>query len=295
MHGTFERILKQTWQVFSEGGLKTSCWVFLQKYANLVELFCDKKSLATVVLHKNDPCSVAEEVQKLVYSSPLCSSLFQGQWEKAARSLLQKRIHRDIKSLYHNDFATGEVSVVRKAVLEEMYTMKKTVKSSSAKCRADFPYMSTIVALEMKKLDEEWDFRFAAEVKTLAVSGNHFARLPWERLLWGDKGPIPGVPAHAKIPPKLLDGFMAARTALIEYFGDELYTVSELKREVSNREKQLLALDETFVLETTFVAEKLEPLLTTQLHERVLKCLPAKGQEVVLKTATQGGEEGRSI
>ena len=120
MATTFERVCKSVWEEMSDGPLKTKAVTFLAKYEPIVSLFCDRVDLQAVVENMADLGKVPDEAMRVIASGPLCVSLFRGPYEKAVRKLLQADMHKQIRELFHNNFESSDVDVVKNRMEENL-------------------------------------------------------------------------------------------------------------------------------------------------------------------------------
>ena len=122
-----------------------------------------------------------------------------------------------------------------------------------------------------------WQFRLAAVQKSVVVCRGDLKMHIWESLLW-EIGRIPDVPAEVRVPKQQLSDFEHGRQVVADLFplSDGLPTISQMKKDVNAKFKDLVGLDRSFVLDLAFLQEKVEPIAVAQLEGSILAALPEK-------------------
>ena len=282
MATTFERVCKSVWEEMSDGPLKTKAVTFLAKYEPIVSLFCDRVDLQAVVENMADLGKVPDEAMRVIASGPLCVSLFRGPYEKAARKLLQADMHKQIRELFHNNFESSDVEVVKNRMEENLKTFEARTNVGKTKTVFRVTFSGATIKLEAKHAEPEFKKLLSAELKSVGIANGQLTRTVWEQMVWG-KGPIATVLSHVMVPEKYLTNAAAARSAVHDFFGTGFYTMEQFKRDLLNREKHLLMLDPDFDFEISFVKEHMESILVKQLQNLTLAELPTGEHAMCLK------------
>ena len=67
------------------------------------------------------------------------------------------------------------------------------------KTECEIEYIGEKMTVIATSFSDEYQWRLAARIKSLAVSMGLVPRYIWEVALWGDKDPIPGLPVAVKM------------------------------------------------------------------------------------------------
>ena len=193
MATTFERVCKSVWEEMSDGPLKTKAVTFLAKYEHIVSLFCDRVDLLAVVENMADLGKVPDEAMRVIASGPLCVSLFRGPYEKAARKLLQADMHKQIRELFHNNFESSDVDVVKNRMEENLKCFEARTNVGKTKTVFKVTFLGVPMKFEAKHAEQEFKKLLSAELKSVGIANGQLARTVWEQMVLGQRAHSHGV------------------------------------------------------------------------------------------------------
>ena len=96
----------------------------------------------------------------------------------------------------------------------------------------DVEFLSGSVEAFITVPHDEYLFRLDSRIKTIAVSNCDIERTVYERQLYGDSTPIPGVPTTIKIPPWLLFDLQNGREHLNRVLGEGWQSAEHIKKAI---------------------------------------------------------------
>lgn len=149
--------------------------------------------------------------------------------------------------------------------------------------------MGVKVKIYIDSLNDEWEYRLGAALKTNVVNSGQMGMMPWERLAHEVRG-IPNVTGYTKIPDQHLCQYAAARGAALEFLkdtdGDP--TLKDMQRIISGKQKHLKQLDRTYDLDIAFLMEDVGDLACAKVREQIINSLPTPQTPISMKKAPPG-------
>eukprot|EP00969_Alexandrium_andersonii_P255171 11279547-Alexandrium_andersonii.AAC.1 len=95
------------------------------------------------------------------------------------------------------------------------------------KQKSTIDFLGQKVVAEMESLDDEWEFRLSATIKTIGCHTGKLDLLPWEQILV-PAGSMSDVPSHCNVPAELFQTVSTAREAALEAFKGCTGTMSQM-------------------------------------------------------------------
>ena len=138
-------------------------------------------------------------------------------------------------------------------------------------------FLSGTVATLTLNPNDEWAFPFQARLKTIAVSRGLVPRFPWETALYGDQGPIPGVPETVQVPESILFDIGNGREFVLGLL-DGWQTIDSWKRAIKANIVEIRKADRTFGLDEEFLNSSYDGLANKHFNMCLMECIPRPGE-----------------
>ena len=140
--------------------------------------------------------------------------------------------------------------------------------------------------------NDQWRNLLESERKTIAVSLGLVPRFPWEELLYGKDGKIPGVPEMCIIPSEQLENIKMFREGVLGVLREDAkaQTVDEYIKVLKKYHQQFSRSHKTWDLDWIFLTKHVEVLLTQQIEEKALSFFPGQQEAAdrsIIKVAKQ--------
>ena len=138
-------------------------------------------------------------------------------------------------------------------------------------------FLTILMQLTIYSINDEWAYRLASNVRTIAASTLQVPRLPWEVTLYGETAKIEGVAETIEFDASVLGAIKNVRTAAIRMLvGTGARTFSDYKSILSTKEAKssLRALDRFWDLEAVFLEHYALDLGLAKLNECCLGRIP---------------------
>ena len=116
-----------------------------------------------------------------------------------------------------------------------------------------------------------WDFNLKGALKTQASNSGQWVMLPWDKLVY-EEGTIPDAGRYVKIPEDDLEALGHARKMAMNICSG-LVLLKDMQRVVNENKKDLDDADRSFILDRTFLNERVQPLLRTKIHVGLLAAI----------------------
>jgi len=211
-----------------------------------------------------------------VLGTHIGSAIFQKEAIEARYTQFLEARDRLIDELIGNDFLEDEIDSFKKIMLNETLFLKKSGLNIYENKDSSFNFLAGTVVCPITSMHDDWEWGLLGVGKTMDVSQNKCARMPWEEVCFG-KGPLPGISETIKVPASLLAQNVLARNAVLKLFsGIDLTTLTfaHMKSEISRHQHDLRALDPSFIQEITFLMEVAEPLAERNVQQNMLDVFP---------------------
>ena len=128
-------------------------------------------------------------------------------------------------------------------------------------------FLGAVMKLQMLSVNDEWNYRFEARMRSIGISSKQLDRLPWEEAIWGTDQ-IPGMPETIVIPLELLQDCKHCRAAalrILKSFDTRSMTFTDMKSALNSVvEEELKGLDRFFVLDLEFFKKSMRPRSQTR-------------------------------
>ena len=167
-----------------------------------------------------------------------------------------------VKHLEHHDYDLTEVDSFKKLMRRESLAIEEAGIATWEKKVLCCNFLTVVARVQITDLDDEWQYRFSAEVKTAAISNGSVPQTPWEAVLWPEVQ-VQGVRQSVKVPEELLGDIRNVRGAINQLFSgyavDQL-TFSEMKKIINPHIKALCALERTVIIDIVVLLDNADLL-----------------------------------
>lgn len=130
--------------------------------------------------------------------------------------------------------------------------------------------------MEYTSLTDHWTYPLEARLRTLAVHMCKVERLPWEKVVFGETDPIPGLPMAVRIDDSLLVDCQNARRAMNHIFGrfraDTFADMIEIVRNHCGHVKD--DYDKYVKIECKYLTNVIEKATATRARDEVISLFP---------------------
>jgi len=182
-----------------------------------------------------------------------------------------------IDELIGNNFDEAEIESFKRLMINETTYLKKTgINIYETNRESSFNFLARTVVCPITSMHDDWEWGLLGVGKTMDVSQNNCARMPWEEVCFGT-GPLPGISETIKVPASLLARNVSARNAVLKLFSGidvTKLTLTQMKSEISRNQTELLVLDPSFIQEITFLMDVAEPLAELNVQQNMLEFFP---------------------
>lgn len=138
--------------------------------------------------------------------------------------------------------------------------------------------MAQRVSVKLKSANDEWEFRLACRVNTIALYNCQLDPLPWERLVL-PLGALPDTPVYARIPEGMLSDAKAARGAGTQILTEKgAVTLHQMIGVTNSKADALRAIDRSFECEISMLNSNVEDMVKSSLQTKLLDCLPSRSR-----------------
>lgn len=286
MRGSLDDALKHAWENMSEAGVSAAA--FYRSHKMVLAMFADESDLSSIFESKDRVNECPDAIRRVAHGSAIGSSMFKTDILKVGRKNFQDMIVSKLSDLQHLDFENVGLEGFKQAMMQETVNLSRMGAKPFERVVSVVRYLGVDLKIPMESLNDEWEFRLAAAVKSDAVSAGHLPMLPWEELAYAVRG-VPHARAYGKVPEELLAQFSAARDAMRDWVsdigGERAIILKDMQRIVAPRVKQLRQLDRTIDLDLHFLEHAVEGIIREKNYEKVIASLPTPDAPVTLKQA----------
>ena len=191
-------------------------------------------------------------------------------------SLFLHKIEQQLDNLEANRFIASEIEGLT-AVMKMQAKAVMAGKAAFSSKATTVKFLGAAVKLQIFSINDEWAFRMASRMRTIAVSTTQVTRLPWEDTLFGENTKIAGTAETIDFKPEQLASVKNVRTAAIRMLvGTGANTFSEYRSILCTKESKaaLRALDRFWDLESELLEHAALNLGISKLHAMVLDSIP---------------------
>ena len=243
---------------------------------------CGEEDLQAVCDAGEKVEDAALAVQRIVTSSAIGHSMFKHAYLRVSRVLFVAKVHQRLRDLEHNDFEVGEVDSYKAEMYREVQMLLSIGHKRYDKWHAKVKHFNKDVGIGIEDPNDEWSFRFDSHLKTVAINSGLLQMLPYEELLF-TKGVLENVPAHANLPPPLLEKYKVARDAAKDLIGDKFMNLADMIRVLTKASKSLKLLDRSFEVDLAWLSQHGPDMLVANIHTSILANLPSSEKDISMK------------
>lgn len=285
MKPTFDIALQWAWEDLSGRGVSQTA--FLSGHGRLLAMFAEQSDLDAISKAGEDVEGVAASVKRVVDSSATGKSIFKGAWLTASRALFKQEVMERLRALEHLDFEESETESFKALMVAGASALQRIGHKIYKRSETTLSFMGRQVIVTLEGVNDEWEFRFAARVRTLALNSGALEPLPWEKVLF-PPGSLEGERSFAKIPEALLRDAKAARSAAMQFLQEkQAVTLHQMMTVLNAKADALRALDRTIECELSLLNYGTESLVHDKLREQVLQCFPSTEKSMTIPESTK--------
>ena len=250
----FDEALQASLQIMLKQGVDEGVW--WEAHGDVAGLILDQASASRVMAEKNEWGPVSQLISGLVASSGLGKMLF----GFASEQLTSEKMSKAICTCFTHVEKTTKVDLGAEAALQSAFD--KAVKTHGArklvsqKRAIEVEYRGTKVTVHISSVDQEFECRKGAWIKSLA-SPHQLQALPFE-----DGGWLANAPSGAVVDEKVLQPYTRART--VDWLTKNLQSI--------------VSLDGSFLVELELMKMMQGKEGEKVMQNRVLTTLPQLGQ-----------------
>jgi hypothetical protein len=274
MRDSFDLAMCAQWELSRGKGLLRHH--FVQANNDCLALLMDIVDVrsATLALKTNAELS-SDTIGRLMKSSTTGRKLFDDCAVKMDFQNFLQNIEKRLNDLEHADFGKDEVVDFKGIMNRTTSAMKHHGQKYFDKKTSKLGLLGATVELSLSCLDDEWSFRLAGRIKTVAVNVGLVPLLPWETLML-ENGKLRGVRENCPISEDMLKDITNCREACLNFLGNGMLSLGDMRRICNHHSKTLLALDRTFALDLQFLNQEAEQVISSSVRQDVLDCLPSQ-------------------
>ena len=249
---------------------------FIRAHSEALHSFVSPDQLSSMVDVIQNRANVDQRILREVAQTAIGASLFLPESLQLNYANFITNCTEQLNSIEHNDFEYSEYLSFRQVMLAETNALIKQGHKPYAKKATSLEFLGREMEVSVSSIHDEWDLRFKARIKSIAVSTGDLPRLPWERISFGDSGHLAGLPTVVRIPPKLLESARNAREAAIKATDGSGASFSEMRQLINHKDTldTLMSIDRSFILEFNFLVHSAEPLCVESIRHSISQALP---------------------
>ena len=222
-------------------------------------------------------------VQKAIESSLIGAELFAREMAEAALSSFIADVEKRLFELEQADYSLEEVHAFKTICQHGAESLEsEVVQKTSEVDTIELQFCGGAIAGTVMNVNDHWSWRYAARLKTIAISTGKIRRLPWEKFLHSESLPIAGCPQHIHIDESLIFDFENAREFLLKILGEGFVTMETCKNNMKQNQSELRKLDSTFWLEEAFVEHAYDEMIENHLRNCMLQVVPDAREKRIL-------------
>ena len=255
---------------------------FLRSYRYELALFVEMEIATRVdVCVQQGATPASHDLDTLSQSSTIGGELFAPELRQDELRNYHAEIQERIKNLeISHGFMGDEVAQFERIMHALTENFEQATWESFYNMQLHVPFCNKDVETTIANANDVWSCRLQARRKMCALAALDVPRLPHERWLWGDSGPIEGAPQTVHIPEDQLYGIKNARDYLLGILPDGFITFARLKLVLEKHMSAAKKADESFWLEEAFIFQgHAEEALGAHLRSSFMAVLPPDGGE----------------
>ncbi|CAK0839486.1 unnamed protein product [Prorocentrum cordatum] len=249
----------------------------LRAFDDHARLFCDEGSMERAEVALEAARAIArEDVQELL-GTKIGIELYRAEAGDMKYDLFTANCESMLDELEHNDYADTELEGFKNLMDAEMRDLAVFGFKTYQKKECNHEFLMERCKVTLASLRDDFWFRLIARVKSIAVNILELPRLPWEEVLWGGEGRIPGVPETVKVPMQVLKKNKNARGALISLMPRSVaLTFAEMRDSVAKHKAECIRMCPDFVHEVSFAMQHAEAVGERIFSEGALGLMPSE-------------------
>lgn len=274
MSDRFDQVLAESFEsAFAKNIPRLS---FLRAHRSSLMLFIGEHDFAVFENALNDkvnPPLLA--LQRAQQASRCVTTMFAEAAKQLDYQQFLQSIGQRLNDLEYNDYSPAQVRDFKTMMVRSTQALVAGGLRSFQKKEVPIGFLGGEVSVVRCAVDDDWEFRYHARIKTVALNVGSLKLLPWESLLL-TPGAIPGALTTVQLDASLLGDYANCRDAVLHVMGTESMTFAEMRRVVGSHAKAWLNLDRSFALEISYLSGCAEKLALEQIHRAVLEALPSE-------------------
>ena len=275
MKPIFDEALAYVWESLADGGVSSER--FYASHKKALALFGPPAVWKKIFDNKIDVDKVGAEVIQMVESSLVGKAMFSSEMIKCARLRYQLKIVKDLKDVEHEDFGSVALSAFKDAMRLGARDLVTCGHKAVQKVKSKITFMGVELIATTEGINDEWDWRLSAAIKSNCVNSQQFDLLPWEALCFS-AGEVPGARETCAIPEEHCEHILAAREASRDFLRNICLgahpTLADMQKVILGRAKQLKVLDRSFELDLVFLEHHVEIIIRDLVRRDTLSALP---------------------
>lgn len=204
---------------------------FLRAHRQELQLFIDMDlSCKVEKMIEDDQELIPADLDTLVKVALIGAELYAPESLKMEANVFIKDILRRLCDVEMANFDLDELDDFKKIMYHSAEALDQEVWKTFDHEVHDVSFLTGSVEAVINVPHDEWQFRLDSRIKTLAISNCDIPRTIYEKHLYGETTPIPGVPTTVQIPPTLLFDLANAREYVNKMLGDSWQSAEQIKK-----------------------------------------------------------------
>lgn len=201
MRPVFDESLKHLWESMSEAGVASM--TFYRSHKAMLMLFGEAADWEKVFEGADGEESASEEIRRVAQGSAVGASMLKGGLLRLARRQFQQKAVKKLSDLAHMDYDGLSMRAFTQSMMNKTAALVKLGAKPCERVSTTVLFMGAEVKATVESIDDEWEFRLNALLKTQAFNSGQIQPLPWRGPgcagLWQD-------PGHPLVPDRRCEG-----------------------------------------------------------------------------------------
>lgn len=274
MASKFDEVLAENYEGFFSRGVPALNW--LRVHRPLVQLYADPQDMqALATCLENEVSPPVAVLQRTIRASKVLAVMFAESAKRIDYENFLQLVSQRLKDLEFHEFIESEVRAFKGMMLMQTRAMSAAGRRCTNKTADAILFFGAEIFVARATLDDDWELRFHAKVKSLACNSGVLKLLPWESVLYGT-GNVPNTSQTVRPPADLLAEYSNVREVVLRNLGMGPHTFADMRRVAAGSSKVWLGLDRSFSLELACLTEAAEKLAIDRIHTTTLGILPGE-------------------
>ena len=271
---SFDSLMGESWSRAQGSGVARAA--FLRANRGTLGLFFSMETATRAEAAASSPDLKPDmkDIETLVKSSIIGSELFAPEQLRGECEHFLSEIKRRLHDVEMNGFDAEEVASFTTITNHSANSLDVEVWKEFDQDELAVDFLIADAKTTTNHPADQAQERLTARVKTLAVSGNHVPRTPWEKHLFGATAPLPGAPVAVALPEDLYFDMHNAREFMLERLGTGWQTVASMEATCTRFYDEAKNLDASWWMDYYFLIYKYDGLVKTHLESCMLAVLP---------------------